>query len=255
MAGKDDDRSAGGSFDNLTEAQRSILSGVLRERAAQDVKFGTQDHPDVDPSLAGHGHAGGQSVAPWVVDLLGLPPVYVARERRQAAQTAGTVSWFHILIEWTSEACKAAALAQLGRGPQAAVDRCLVKVMATAMACLEARARRRASTSLHCFSNGVDCVSARDYDDAVAVLREVYGEDTSTTENLAPVPDAQEFVVALDVPPPGPDAACDGCRIAGTGAGQSSRNMHLIGCAVGAPRKRASEWAAEGRGLIFSTEV
>jgi hypothetical protein len=255
MADKGDGVAAGTVFGNVPEVQAEIMGAVLRERASQDAKFGTQDHPDVDPSFAAPGRVGGRLAMTWISERLGLPSADVARVRRIAARESGSLSWFHVLAEWTAEACEAATLAQQGQGSEAAVDRRLVKVMATAMACLEARARRRAAAPLRCFTNGTDRVSARDFDDAEVVLREVYGDDTAATDGLRQVPDAEEFVVCLDVPPPTPAEPCDACKVVRPLAGQSTRNSHLIGCAVGAPLRPAAEWASEGRGLISSTEV
>ena len=108
MADKGDGVAAGTVFGNVPEVQAEIMGAVLRERASQDAKFGTQDHPDVDPSFAAPGRVGGRLAMTWISERLGLPSADVARVRRIAARESGSLSGFHVLAEWTAEACEAA---------------------------------------------------------------------------------------------------------------------------------------------------
>ncbi len=105
--------------------------------------------------------------------------------------------------------------------------------------------------TLRCWKNGSDTVSAESAEDAVAVLREVYGEDSGVSEQMVVVDDAAEFSVYDEDVYLARGEECTGC---GFGVA-TSPNGHNRGCAIGCPTKTAAQWAEHtGRGLVCSTE-
>ena len=105
---------------------------------------------------------------------------------------------------------------------------------------------------LACYTNGTDTVSALNEYDATVVLKEIYGEDTSVIDQISAVPPDKMISVWIDGP--GDDASA--CKCAGIErvSPRKTPNGHHPDCEVGHPRKTASEWAREGRGLVCSTE-
>lgn len=130
---------------------RSIIAAILAERARQDAKWGPQNHPDVDRVLTDRP---GQTAANGVVwpggcdatrmaEEYEIPTATRARDACDAAAKRGQCTWAHIFVEELAELVEAATLAQQGQGPEEAVDKELVQVLAVGVAWAEARARRR----------------------------------------------------------------------------------------------------------------
>lgn len=129
----------------------NIIAAILAERARQDAKWGPQNHPDVDRVLTDRP---GQTAANGVVwpggcdatrmaEEYGIPTANRARHACDTAAKYNQCTWVHIFVEELAELVEAATLAQQGQGPEEAVDKELVQVLAVGLAWAEARARRR----------------------------------------------------------------------------------------------------------------
>lgn len=105
---------------------------------------------------------------------------------------------------------------------------------------------------LACFSNDTDTVSAFSIDDAAVILKEMYGENTSAIDQIQVVPGDKVFAVWID--DPDVDFLVCKCVSLPRVSPRKTPNGHHPDCEVGHPRKMASEWAREGRGLVCSTE-
>lgn len=103
--------------------QEAIIEAVVAERAAQDFKWGEQNHPDVDTSARSN-HS------------MLLRPDLFKRKVDQAA-TDGLLTWTDILLEELSEAVAEAAKEDL-----VALKEELIQVTAVAVAWIEAIERR-----------------------------------------------------------------------------------------------------------------
>lgn len=87
-----------------------VLGEVAQERAAQDAKWGEQNHPDVDVVIAGLP----ASQAPrYAAQFYRVPTAAAAKSETDAAARAGACSWAHIAVEELAEALEAAALGDL----------------------------------------------------------------------------------------------------------------------------------------------
>lgn len=101
---------------------RRVVADVQIERAAQDEKWGEQNHPD---GTGPHAELLGVDFARWADEL---------RRVCQAAAADGTVTWAHILTEEVAEAFACDDPARLRTE--------LVQVAAVAVAWIEAIDRR-----------------------------------------------------------------------------------------------------------------
>lgn len=73
-----------------------VLRDIARERVKQDVKWGEQNHPLLDPMLI---ERGPQRMA----EEYGIPTATRARFLCQNAAAQGQVTWAHILVEEVAE--------------------------------------------------------------------------------------------------------------------------------------------------------
>lgn len=126
---------------SVNNLRRSILDEIDAERVRQDAKWGEQSHPDVDRVLTDR--SGGCSVL-RMAEEYGIPHPTRAKAECDGAARIGQCTWTHILVEEIAEAVEAATLAQLGKGPLAALRRELVQVAAVAVSWIEAIDRRGA---------------------------------------------------------------------------------------------------------------
>jgi hypothetical protein len=88
----------------MSESLRGVLRAVANERAAQDAKWGEQNHPDgTGPDVI------------WLVDRTEQGAIYVAnmdaaqaarffREACQETFARGQGTWLHVLLEEVAEA-------------------------------------------------------------------------------------------------------------------------------------------------------
>jgi len=101
---------------------------------------------------------------------------------------------------------------------------------------------------LHCWTNGVDTVAARDAEDAAKVIAEHTGEEAADCGTFVLVPDDKVIAVWDE------DAAGCECLTWARVDVRRSLNGHHSNCRTGRPRMTAREWAAKGRGFVCSTE-
>lgn len=129
-----------------------IFDEINQERVRQDAKWGEQNHPDVDrvltdrvPSPFHKSSFATPGCTPHrMAEEYGIPDATRARASCDGAARIGQCTWAHILVEEIAEAVEAATLAQLGRGPLAALRKELVQVAAVAVSWIEAIDRRAA---------------------------------------------------------------------------------------------------------------
>lgn len=125
-----------------------ILMEVLRERGAQDEKWGAQNHPDLTPAVTRSSlltseelkRAESHSRKWWlarVFQYYGVLTPDKAKDYCDAEHRAGNGSWFSIHIEELSEALEQAAL-----GDTEKMRAELVQLAATVVAHIEAIDRR-----------------------------------------------------------------------------------------------------------------
>lgn len=112
--------------------KQTILSEVAQERAAQDEKWGEQNHPDVDPTLVNR--PGGCSPE-RMAEHYEIVSATRAKFLCDTAADRGQVTYAHILIEEVAEVIEAATL-------RANLREELVQVAAVATAWIEAIDRR-----------------------------------------------------------------------------------------------------------------
>lgn len=104
---------------------------------------------------------------------------------------------------------------------------------------------------LHCFTNGTDTVSAYSVEDAHAWFVTEYDTAPEDMGELVPVPDDKVLTIAQEDVPLFSECECatwvwvNICK---------TIHGHHPDCRIASPRKTAREWAAEGRGLVCSTE-
>lgn len=125
----------------MSAAREKILGEIAAERARQDAKWGEQNHPDV---VRAHGALHVARSVARVCEEYGVPHPSRAKAECDGAARIGQCTWAHILVEEMAEAVEAATLAQLGRGPLAALRKELVQVAAVAVSWIEAIDRRGA---------------------------------------------------------------------------------------------------------------
>lgn len=116
-----------------TEVTASVLFEVARERSRQDAKWGTQNHPLVDPVLLHRPHT-------RMAEEFEIPTALRATQLCQGAAARGEVTWAHILVEEVAEFVAAA------QHDQAEARAELVQVAAVAIAAVEAIDRRGGDT-------------------------------------------------------------------------------------------------------------
>lgn len=117
---------------------RGALADVIAERAAQDRKWGEQNHRDACPALLDRD--GGVS-AQRLADDLEIPSAARARANCQAEFARGQGNWASILVEEVAEAVAAI-------GEDADLRRELVQVSAVSLAWIEAIDRRSVGAPL-----------------------------------------------------------------------------------------------------------
>ncbi len=100
-----------------------VFEAVIIERARQDAKFGTQNHPDTHPSAS-------------LSDA--LEAERLAKEMCSSGFANGSLSWSDILLEEVMESHTAGV-----QGNYAALESELIQVMAVCLAQLECIERRR----------------------------------------------------------------------------------------------------------------
>lgn len=125
----------------MSAARDKILGEITAERVRQDAKWGEQNHPDV---VRAHGALHVARSVARVCEEYGVPHPSRAKAECDGAARIGQCTWAHILVEEMAEAVEAATLAQLGRGPLAALRKELVQVAAVAVSWIEAIDRRGA---------------------------------------------------------------------------------------------------------------
>lgn len=110
------------------------------------------------------------------------------------------------------------------------------------------------TTELHCYTNGVDTVVAHSATDALAVAAETVGEDVE--DIVEPMSRIDDDTVIAVWDEDAPDWSGCECRTwARMDMACPAPNGHHPKCGVGHPSKTAREWAAQGRGLVCSTEL
>lgn len=83
----------------------AVISDVLAERLRQDLKWGEQNHPNVDPALIEY-----QASLSRVAEDYEIPTADRAKALCQLAASGRGCTWAHILIEEVAEAIEAAAI-------------------------------------------------------------------------------------------------------------------------------------------------
>lgn len=81
---------------NEMKATEHVLYEVARERSRQDLKWGEQNHPLLDPELAGRDPR-------RMADEYEVPTVVRGQFLCQNAAKRGAVTWGHILVEEVAE--------------------------------------------------------------------------------------------------------------------------------------------------------
>lgn len=78
----------------------SILEEIKKERCLQDLKWGIQDHPSVDPILTGRN---GGATPQRICEEYEIPTEERAKSLCNLAALKGVLTWSHILVEEVSE--------------------------------------------------------------------------------------------------------------------------------------------------------
>jgi hypothetical protein len=133
-----------------TNPIQDVTNEIEQERAAQDVKWGEQNHPDLSPFLVGREQTGvGDLPEPRRREFMalcaryyGLPLAERAKTYTDTEHKRGEGSWFTIHVEELAEALEAAVL-----GDEGALREELIQLAATATAHVQAIDRRRQSPS------------------------------------------------------------------------------------------------------------
>lgn len=123
----------------INEATTDVLDEIVWERQRQDIKWGEQDHPDVDQVLMNR--PGGCSEK-RMAEQYEIPTASRAKYLCELAAERGETTWGHILVEEVAEAIEAATQesTQLLREE-------LVQVATVAVAWVEAIDRRSLDTN------------------------------------------------------------------------------------------------------------
>ena len=114
-----------------------VLAELLEERERQDTKWGEQNHPDLNPGLAGE--------VPAAVRLFyGLRPTAFLRDDVEADAESGTSNWLAIALEELGEAIDEAIA-----GDDTALRTELIQLAAVFIQWVQAIDRRSAGRQHH----------------------------------------------------------------------------------------------------------
>lgn len=127
----------------------AILGEVAAERAAQDAKWGEQNHPDADPVILARLNTAGMYGTPWAVaqrlaQEYEIPTAARAKLICQTEAASSGATWIGIAVEELAEVLEAATA-----GDPAKLRAELLQVAAVAIAWVEAIDRRTASAANH----------------------------------------------------------------------------------------------------------